>query len=125
MLTCKFSELAATIEEGSVPKWLLDYVNEHREEMAAGLRKRGIWTIDMPGGGQIIVRQEPEPVIEATMKTLKVRIAQWKDGDNFYAQVQCECGWKGIEWWTGEPKQGLTLKIERIEHILDHLTEQL
>ena len=58
MLTCWLSELVDTIERASVPKWLHEYVQQHRAEMHHKLESVGTYVIPMPDGGQIIIQAD-------------------------------------------------------------------
>jgi hypothetical protein len=64
MLTCKLSELVETIQKGVIPKWLHDYVQRYRENIVRSLESTGQYSIPMPGGGEIIIRQEPSKPIK-------------------------------------------------------------
>jgi hypothetical protein len=68
MLTCRLSELVQSIEAASVPKWLHEYVQDNREAIVDGLTRFGEYTIPIPSGSQIVIRQEPPTPAKRIMR---------------------------------------------------------
>ena len=58
-------ELAALIQDGSVPAWLRDEVSSRREEILGALAQNQPYTLKGPNGEEIIIKRTPEAVAAA------------------------------------------------------------
>ena len=51
------SELAALIQDGSVPTWLREAVNAKRDEILIALQQKGSYTLAGPNGEEVVIRR--------------------------------------------------------------------
>ena len=58
MIMGSLTELAESIQASAIPKWLHDYVQDHRNEIVFDLKTTGVCRIDSPDGKIQIVIQE-------------------------------------------------------------------
>ena len=63
MIAGRLSDLAQSIRDSALPRWLHEYLAEHRDRIGAELKLFGQHEIPMPDGGTITIRVkdfEPE-----------------------------------------------------------------
>ena len=60
MLMGDINYLSQLIQDSALPRWLHEYLNEHRERLCAELKLFGSCVISMPDGGTITIRSSGE-----------------------------------------------------------------
>jgi hypothetical protein len=58
MMVNDITKLAQEIQDASAPRWLHEYLAQHRDQMRAELELFGQCEIPMPDGGVIEIRRE-------------------------------------------------------------------
>jgi len=56
-MVTSLKELAARIQDGSVPAWLRETVNAKKDEIVAALAQNQAYTLTGPNGEQIIIKR--------------------------------------------------------------------
>jgi hypothetical protein len=58
VMVSDINKLAQSIQDSALPKWLHEYLAEHRDRMVAELKLFGSHEIPMPDGGVMVIRAQ-------------------------------------------------------------------